>query len=293
MAFNSTINTGTTANDGQGDGLRTNMRKLIENDNYLNGRCSSIESDHNALESIVNSISSTLLIRTYFPVSASQRPELLAPDGNSLKTSSTYRIRLNTLETGTVSGAVYLLHNNGASWIQHLVSRNGIGSNYPEISIEGSIVRVKTSHPSNYTVRTIIEEFAINSKNALSFWGADYFGTKRGTNFGIKTETPSYPLDVNGTVRCTSLIQTSDKKFKRNIEQIDGEWALLIFQKLKFCFYDSTISNSKEAGLIAQEVEKIIPEAVMTDTEGNKALNYRFIETIKSAAIQHFIKTKL
>lgn len=35
MAFNETINTGTTANDGQGDGLRTNIRKLIENDNYL------------------------------------------------------------------------------------------------------------------------------------------------------------------------------------------------------------------------------------------------------------------
>jgi hypothetical protein len=36
MAFNSTINTGVTPNDGLGDGLRTNMRKLIENDNHLN-----------------------------------------------------------------------------------------------------------------------------------------------------------------------------------------------------------------------------------------------------------------
>ncbi|RSC96059.1 hypothetical protein [Tenacibaculum singaporense] len=35
MTFNETINTGTTPGDGKGSGLRTNMRKLIENDNYL------------------------------------------------------------------------------------------------------------------------------------------------------------------------------------------------------------------------------------------------------------------
>lgn len=38
MAFNETINTGTTAGDGTGDGLRTNMRKLIENDNFLKNK---------------------------------------------------------------------------------------------------------------------------------------------------------------------------------------------------------------------------------------------------------------
>jgi hypothetical protein len=36
MAFNSEINTGENPNDGLGAGLRTNMRKLIENDNHLN-----------------------------------------------------------------------------------------------------------------------------------------------------------------------------------------------------------------------------------------------------------------
>ncbi|WP_340074548.1 hypothetical protein [Leptobacterium sp. I13] len=35
MAFNPTIGLGSTPNDGQGAGLRTNMGKLIENDNYL------------------------------------------------------------------------------------------------------------------------------------------------------------------------------------------------------------------------------------------------------------------
>lgn len=33
--FSEEINTGTTSGDGKGAGLRTNMRKLSENDNYL------------------------------------------------------------------------------------------------------------------------------------------------------------------------------------------------------------------------------------------------------------------
>ncbi|WP_028890874.1 hypothetical protein [Tenacibaculum sp. 47A_GOM-205m] len=41
--FNETINTGTTPGDGQGDGLRTNMRKLIENDNFLKQEIENIE----------------------------------------------------------------------------------------------------------------------------------------------------------------------------------------------------------------------------------------------------------
>ena len=38
MAFTPTINTGTTPNDGQGAGLRTNMRILIANDVDLDAR---------------------------------------------------------------------------------------------------------------------------------------------------------------------------------------------------------------------------------------------------------------
>ena len=47
MVFNETINTGTTPGDGKGAGLRTNMRKLIENDNYLKGELESTQKNIN------------------------------------------------------------------------------------------------------------------------------------------------------------------------------------------------------------------------------------------------------
>ena len=43
MAFHSNINTGTIANDGTGDGLKTNLDKLIENDNFLKGKIDHLE----------------------------------------------------------------------------------------------------------------------------------------------------------------------------------------------------------------------------------------------------------
>lgn len=54
MAFNETIKTGTTVGDGEGDGLRTNMRKLIENDNYLKEAVETTKEDLTTVESKVD-----------------------------------------------------------------------------------------------------------------------------------------------------------------------------------------------------------------------------------------------
>ena len=43
MGFEPTINTGTTPGDGQGAGLRTNMRKLIANDGFLKAKVDAVE----------------------------------------------------------------------------------------------------------------------------------------------------------------------------------------------------------------------------------------------------------
>ncbi|MDB0602367.1 tail fiber domain-containing protein [Tenacibaculum maritimum] len=110
---------------------------------------------------------------------------------------------------------------------------------------------------------------------------------------GVAYRQFSSEVHVNGNVNCVSLIQSSDKKFKKNIEEIDGEWALSVFKKLKFSFYDFSKTNSKQAGLIAQEVEKILPQAVHTSENGDKGLNHTYIDMICKAGIQHFIKTQI
>ena len=49
---------------------------------------------------------------------------------------------------------------------------------------------------------------------------------------GIGTQKPAYRLDVNGTISCTKLLQTSDIKYKTNIKQIEYEEALKIIENL-------------------------------------------------------------
>jgi hypothetical protein len=54
MAFTQTIDTGTTANDGKGAGLRTNLRILIANDVDLNERVNQLDA---TLEDVSDSLS--------------------------------------------------------------------------------------------------------------------------------------------------------------------------------------------------------------------------------------------
>ena len=115
----------------------------------------------------------------------------------------------------------------------------------------------------------------------------------RGTGgVGIGTDVPSYKLHVNGTIRCTSLSQSSDLRLKKDIQNIDSALEKVLqlrgihYQWNKEEFPDQDFSEGKQLGLIAQEVEDICPELVDTDAEGYKSVRYNgmvpvLIETIK------------
>ena len=62
MAFYPTINTGTTPEDGKGDGLRTNMRKLIANDNHLKSHIAANDNTISNLKTDVTAIRSELQV---------------------------------------------------------------------------------------------------------------------------------------------------------------------------------------------------------------------------------------
>jgi hypothetical protein len=85
---------------------------------------------------------------------------------------------------------------------------------------------------------------------------------KSGGRVGIKTSTPEYDLDVyNGSIRCVSLTQTSDKRIKKNIREINGNVALSQIRQIQptiYNFIDEKIDDSDIYGFIAQDVKKII-----------------------------------
>jgi len=97
---------------------------------------------------------------------------------------------------------------------------------------------------------------------------------------GIGTTTPSYKLDVNGdgrvdgTFRCVTLVQTSQRDQKENINNIDKSKAKAI--PFKEYTYKSSIDGSarKRYGVVAEDIEKEYPELVHTGADGIKGINY-------------------
>ncbi len=81
-------------------------------------------------------------------------------------------------------------------------------------------------------------------------------------------------LNINGVVMATGdIVGMSDKRIKKNIKIISNPWDIV--NSLHGYTYKLKSDNSDHIGLIAQEVERVIPEAVHTDPEsGYKAIAY-------------------
>ena len=101
-------------------------------------------------------------------------------------------------------------------------------------------------------------------------------------NLGIGKTNPSTILDVNGTITCIDINSTSDIKLKTNIKPILSPISKLL--QLNGVSFNWIETNKPSIGVIAQEVENVLPELV----NGNnpKTVNYNgligvLIEAIK------------
>lgn len=96
-------------------------------------------------------------------------------------------------------------------------------------------------------------------------------------------------------IQVSNVYTYSDARAKTNIMNVSN--GLDVILKLRPVRYDFTNKdtnspfrlggNGKEIGLIAQEVEQVLPEIVLTDDEGKKLINYNalipiLIESIKT-----------
>ncbi|MCD8497416.1 MAG: tail fiber domain-containing protein [Alphaproteobacteria bacterium] len=75
-----------------------------------------------------------------------------------------------------------------------------------------------------------------------------------------------------GNVNAAAYLHTSDERLKKDIVDIDDPLALI--NSLRGVHYKWKESDKPAYGLIAQEVEKVMPDAVNTDGQGMKAVEY-------------------
>jgi hypothetical protein len=83
---------------------------------------------------------------------------------------------------------------------------------------------------------------------------------------------PTVDLDVTGNIRCTSLTQTSSAAFKDKVTPLaPGLNELLQLRPVSYVWNDKAPRDSRgkhDLGFIAEEVEKVLPDAVAKDPSG-------------------------
>jgi len=139
----------------------------------------------------------------------------------------------------------------------------------------------------------------VNGSEALWYNGTYFSWGFGGTaNFfadgiGIGVVDPgTHKLYVNGTAYATRGFWASDLQFKKNIRPIDSpidkissirgvsfEWKSSEYQ-------DKGLSDGEHYGVIAQEIEKVLPEIVEEGPNGDKAVSYIELIPILTEAIK-------
>jgi hypothetical protein len=117
------------------------------------------------------------------------------------------------------------------------------------------------------------------------------FLIRAGGGVGINTNNPAgFALNVAGNIQCVSLTQTSDARYKQNVATFDN--ALECILNLRGVTFDwkptegRDFADGKQIGFLAQEVEKILPELVTTDSNGYKSVAYQNVVPVLVEAVK-------
>ena len=127
--------------------------------------------------------------------------------------------------------------------------------------------------------------------NAITY--ATRMTIKQGGKVGIGTTTPGEKLEVAGTIECIALVETSDARLKKNIKDIVGSSTakLLNLRPSKWDWIDE--SKGSKIGFVAQDLELVIPEAVVTHPalySGEVVIKAEKKGIVPTAILTHLVK---
>lgn len=180
----------------------------------------------------------------------------------------------------TREGVAYITQN---TFVQ---ANAALSNNYFQA---GELVRIK-DEDRLYIVndaRTRLIQIGAAGSTAANIWLTDntYVYYNNGLNVGIGIATPSYTLHVVGNVYASvDFITPSDERLKSNITPITN--GLNTVSSIQAYEFNKIGDTELHSGVLAQQIEPILPHLVRTTEDGVKHVVYDKIIPYLIASVQ-------
>ena len=140
---------------------------------------------------------------------------------------------------------------------------------------------------TDINVNFLDNNFEISLSDSISLPGTlNTVGITTLSSGGDETSTGG-DLRVTGTARAVKFTTTSDERLKKNINRIEDP--LQVLSHIEGVKFNWISDDSVDVGVIAQDVERCLPEAV-TETKGVKGVNYNGIVGLLVEAVKDLSK---
>ena len=230
-------------------------------------------SEANDIRLIINPTASGINISSTYNTNGSYQPI-------TFSTSDTERMRI------TSDGVVGIGITNPAV----------IGPNYGSLAIAGSVgggIRLLSGSTSRAEIYADSSAFSLQAGSGISmnfYTSGEKMRITSGGNILMGTTTDNGErLYVSGSIRATgSITANSDARLKKNIERIEN--ALEKVGQISGYTYNTIYDEDRHAGVIAQEIDKVLPEIVNKGNDGLMGVEYGNISALLIEAIKDLKK---
>jgi hypothetical protein len=203
----------------------------------------------------------------------------IALNGKHAIRSNDSWLRLN--QTAAFTSGVYtpgVLRSDGGFYMHHT---------------SPTIYFVDTDHPSYFIHTNSDRMYVLHGATNGTSWNTNRpFTIYQGNKVGINMDTPTYALHVVGKVKTDGINETSDERLKKDVAIIEEPLAkILAMRGVTYNwkideFPEKQLEEGKQYGLIAQELEKVLPELVDTDSQGWKSIEYSHLVPVLIEALK-------
>lgn len=201
-------------------------------------------------------------------------------------------------------------YNSGGTTLGYILPSSAGGNG--GIKVGGQSVDIEASRSANITSDNSVDISGKNGVNissssgsvnststsSMNFYVPDnnyvQFLAKSGSNnilnvtMNLRTSTQYGRITSYIPISAPSFDQSSDRRIKENIKELDVNKSVKFIKSLKPCEYILKETNSKHHGFIAQEVEEISDWDIVSESEkGIKALAYADIIADLVATVQN------